>query len=149
MNVISTTADKYDTLNNITLNATTVQSELNNQKPFEFTSVTNAGILNIENELTTSKSSAKYSVFDTTITNGIDIRSAGISYSYLTNMNVLGGYNLDYHYERVNKELITVDNTAQNIDISMIEKYGPAFNADNKIYYVGNKLHLSTVLILY
>ena len=147
MNVISTTADKYDTLNNITLNATNVQEELNNQKPFEFTSVTNAGILNIENELTASKSSAKYSVFDTTITNGIDIRSAGISYSYLTNMNVLGGYNLNYHYERVNKELITVDNTAQNIDISMIEKYGPAFNADNKIYYVGNKLHLSTVLI--
>lgn len=146
MNVISTTADKYDTFN-ITLNATTVQSELSNQKPFEFTSLTNAGILNIENELTSSKYPAKYGVF-TNVSNGIDIRSAGISYSYLTNMNVLGGYNLNYHYERLNNVLTTVDNPAQSIDISMIDKYAPTFNADNKLYYLNNILHIDTNILI-
>lgn len=146
MNVISTTADKYDAFN-ITLNATNVQQELNDQKPFEFTSLSNAGILNIENELTASKYPAKYGVF-TTVNNGIDIRSAGIIYSYLTNMNVTGGYNLNYHYERVNNELKTIDNTPQNIDISMIDKYAPTFNADNKLYYLNNQLHIDTNILI-
>ena len=146
MNVISSTSDKYDSFN-ITLNAQNVQSELANQSPFEFTSISNAGLLNIENDLTTSKYPAKYGVF-TTITNGIDIRSAGICYSYLTNMNILGAYNLNYHYERsVNGNIIQQPNESQNIDISMIDKYAPTFNADNKLYYLNNQLHIDTVLI--
>lgn len=142
MNVISKTADGYDTFNK-TINATTVQSELDAQTAFEFTSISNAGLLNINNELSASKYPAKYGVI-TTITNGIDIRAAGLCYSYLSKMNVLGGYNLNYHYERTASSIKEVANEPQSIDMSMMDEYAPAFNADNKVAYLDGELHLDT-----
>ena len=142
MNVISKVADKYDTYN-ITLTASEARTNLKNQTPFEFTSISNAGLLNISNNLSASKYPAKYSVF-TTVTDGIDIRAAGICYSYLTNMNVLGAYNLNQHYERENGTIKKIDNDAQSVDISMMDEYAPAFNADNKAVYLNGELHLDT-----
>ena len=142
MNVISETALEYDTYN-ITLTPSDARGKLKAQKPFEFTSLSNAGLLNITNSLSASKYPAKYSVF-TTVTNGIDIRAAGICYSYLTNMNVLGAYNLNQHYVRDNGTIKKVDNDPQSVDISMMDEYAPAFNADNKVVYYQNKLHLDT-----
>ena len=145
MNVISKVADKYDTYN-INLTASEARTNLKNQTPFEFTSMSNAGLLNISNNLNASKYPAKYSVFtnDVTAPNGIDIRAAGIAYSYLTNMNVLGAYNLNQHYVRENGSIKKVDNDPQTIDISMMDEYAPAFNADNKAVYLNGEIHLDT-----
>ena len=142
MNVISETALQYDAYN-ITLTPSDARAKLNAQKTFEFTSLSNAGLLNITNSLSASKYPAKYSVF-TTVTEGIDIRAAGICYSYLTNMNVLGAYNLNQHYERENGTIKKIDNDAQSVDISMMDEYAPAFNADNKAVYLNGELHLDT-----
>lgn len=142
MNVISETALQYDAYN-ITLTPSDARAKLNAQNPFEFTSLSNAGLLNITNSLSASKYPAKYSVF-TTVTEGIDIRAAGICYSYLTNMNVLGAYNLNQHYERENGTIKKIDNDAQSVDISMMDEYAPAFNADNKAVYLNGELHLDT-----
>ncbi len=142
MNVISKVADKYDTFN-ATINTVNVQDEIDELTPFEFTSLSNGGLLNITNSLTTSKYAAKYSIF-TNVTNGIDIRAAGVCYSYLTDMKVLGGYNLNYHYERQNSKIKEVPNDPQEIDMSLMDEYAPTFNADNKIYYINNKLHIDT-----
>lgn len=142
MNVISKVADKYDTFD-ATIDTETVQDDLDAVVAFEFTSLSNSGLLNITNDLSSSKFPEKYSLF-TTVTNGIDIRAAGITYSYLTKMNVLGGYNLNYHYERNGSTLKEVANNPQEIDVSMIDEYAPAFNADNKVYYLNNSLHIDT-----
>ena len=143
MNVISKVADKYDKFSATGLTYQTVQNELNNQIAFEFTSLSNGGLLNISNSLTNAKYPAKYSII-TTVNNGIDIRAAGITYSYLTKMNVLGGYNLNYHYERNGSTLKEVANNPQEIDVSMIDEFAPAFNADNKVAFENNELGLDT-----
>lgn len=143
MNVISKVADKYDTFSATGLTYQTVQNELNNQIAFEFTSLSNGGLLNISNSLTNAKYPAKYSII-TTVSNGIDIRTAGITYSYLTKMNALGGYNLNYHYERNGSTLKEVANNPQEIDVSMIDEFAPTFNADNKVAFENNELGLDT-----
>ncbi|MBR6517296.1 MAG: hypothetical protein IKT40_10720 [Bacilli bacterium] len=145
MNVISETALEYDTFNATGLNYNTVQTALNDQKPFEFTSLSNAGLLNITNSLSTSKAPAKYSIINNlTVNNGIDIRCAGVAYSYLTNMNVLGAYNLNYKYVRNGQKFDKPANNPQEIDVSMIDEYGPTFNADNKVSFENNELGLDT-----
>lgn len=145
LNAISLTADKYDTFNGTGITAADVQSALDEEAKFEFTSLTNGGILNIENNVTSNTlKPSKYQAFDNGVTTGYDIRCAGVTYSYLTNMNVLGGYNLDTHYVRDNGAYTEVKNSAQSIDISMIDKYAPTFNADNQIAIVNNKVHLDT-----
>ena len=133
MNVISDAADKYDRFTyTASENQSSIQGELTNQNPFEFTSLSNGGLLNITNNLSSSKYPAKYNIINNvTVTNGIDIRAAGICYSYLTNFNVFGAYNLDYHFST--SENIEEPNVPQTIDVSMIDEYAPAFNADNKV----------------
>lgn len=133
MNVISDAADKYDRFTyTASENQTSIQKELENQNPFEFTSLSNGGLLNITNNLASSKYPAKYNIINNvTVTNGIDIRAAGICYSYLTNFNVFGAYNLDYHFST--SENIRETNVPQTIDVSMIDEYAPTFNADNKV----------------
>ena len=143
MNVISDIGDKYDTFT-ASVAYNTIVSELANQKPFEFTSLTNGGTLYIENNLTASRYPAKYQVI-TNISSSIDIRAAGIVYSYLTKMNVTGAYNLDKHYTyNSNGETVEVANGPQSIDISMLDEYAPAFNADNQVAHATNELHLDT-----
>lgn len=144
LNAISLTADTYDTFDGTDLTAADVQSKLDSEAKFEFISLTNGGILNIENNVSsTDLLPSKYQAF-TDITNGYDIRCAGVAYSYLTYMDVVGGYNLDAHYVRNSGEYAKVSNNAQSIDISMIDKYAPTFNADNQIAIAGNKVHLDT-----
>ena len=145
MNVISETALEYDTFNATGLNYDTVKTALEDQKPFEFTSLSNAGLLNITNSLSASKAPAKYSIINNlTVNNGIDIRCAGVAYSYLTNMNVLGAYNLNYKYVRNGQKFDKPANNPQEIDVSMIDEYGPTFNADNKVSFENNELGLDT-----
>ena len=146
MNVIYEEIDKYDTFNTATA-YDTIQQTINEQTPFEFTSLTSGGTLYIENNLTTSKYPAKYSVI-TTINNGIDIRAAGLVYSYLTKLNVVGAYNLDKHYEWQAGEFEEIKNEPQSIDMSLMDEFAPTFNADNKAAFVNdrgvNELHLDT-----
>lgn len=142
MNVISHYAMTLDVFEG-TFTANTVNSNINNQKPFEFSSLTNAGTLDIKNNLSASRTPAKLSVMNnTSAQNSIDIRAAGVMYSYLTNINIDGAYNLNYHYSEIDGSKI--DNTAQSIDISMIDEYGPVINSDNMVTHLGNIFHLDT-----
>lgn len=142
MNVIDEEIAPYDTFNTTETYAN-IQNLINNQTPYEFTSLTSGGTLYIENYLSATKYPAKYQVI-TTINNGIDIRAAGLVYSYLTKINVVGAYNLNNHYEWDNGKLNKIENDPQSIDISMIDEFAPTFNADNKVAYVDGELHLDT-----
>jgi len=140
VNVISDYAITLDTFN-ANLNANTVINNLNSQKDYVFSSLTNGGTLHIENELANSRYPTKLNVV-TAQTNTIDIRAAGVMYSYLTNIEIDGAYNLDYHYDR--NTGTKIDNTAQSIDISMMDEYAPVINSDNLVTYLNNVLHLDT-----
>lgn len=140
LNVISEYAMSIDTFNK-TLNTNTVISTLNNQKSYSFNSISNGGTLYIENELTGSRYPAKLNVVQNR-TNIIDIRAAGVMYSYLTNVKVDGAYNLNYHYDRSSGNKI--DNSAQSVDISMMDEYAPVINSDNLVTYLNGVLHLDT-----
>ena len=145
MNIISYVADKYDVFNK-TINVLEVQEAIDSVKIFEFTSLTNAGTLDIKNNITENKFPAKYSVIKTSLTNGMDIRAAGVAYSYLTNFNVLGAYNLNKHYVRQSNGTIKSINytNPQSIDFSLIDEFAPTFNADNQVAYKNNMLHVDT-----
>lgn len=140
VNVISDYAMTLDTFN-ANLTANTVINNLNNQDDYVFSSLTNGGTLHIENELSNSRYPAKLNVVQAR-TNTIDIRAAGVMYSYLTNIEIDGAYNLDYHYDR--NTGAKIDNTAQSIDISMMDEYAPAINSDNMVTYLNGVLHLDT-----
>jgi len=142
MNVIDEEIAPYDTFNTTETYAN-IQNLINNQTPYEFTSLTSGGTLYIENYLSATKYPAKYQVI-TTINNGIDIRAAGLVYSYLTKINVVGAYNLNDHYEWDNGKLNKVENDPQFIDISMMDEFAPTFNADNMVTYLNRNLHLDT-----
>lgn len=98
MNVISTVAMPYDVTSSETTPAA-IQAAVDAVNVFSFSSVSSSGTLYIENQLSASKQTAKLELApDSTITNGIDIRAAGLVYSYLTQLDFTGLYTLNFKY---------------------------------------------------
>lgn len=156
MNLISEVAnsiDKFKFKNNELAGADDeersqiIQNKIDELPVFEFSSLTNSGTIIINNELESIQYPAKYQVINGAgVTDGIDIRTAGICYSYLTNYNVNGAYNLKIHYERniETGKIIKVDNNPQEIDFSIVDEFAPTFNADNKVILHNNYIHYET-----